>query len=210
MPIKTLRLNWKPFDEVLVHISHLSFCDSELKKGQETLGRTLGSFTPGLMISAGLGVATSETPTLMAGMQEWTVNLKLRGARLKTAALQGSALQATLSLLPGQHDAWPWLLEQLFSGGTFSPTQIQLERAEQGKDHSSNIKTLKLFADACSFITLPGSQTTRGKGPFHGEACVLKNSPTVPALGYWGHQFYFDHENSPHTLRVSSEDPRGT
>lgn len=51
-------------------ISHLGFCDPEAKKREDTLGRTVGSYTPGLLISAGLGVATSETSTLRTGMEE--------------------------------------------------------------------------------------------------------------------------------------------
>lgn len=55
---------------VFIHISHLGFCDPEAKKREDTLGRTVGSYTPGLLMSAGLRVATSETSTLMTGMEE--------------------------------------------------------------------------------------------------------------------------------------------
>lgn len=165
------------------HISHLGIYDSEAKKGEETLGRTPGQLHSRAHDLCWMGVATSETCTLMAGMQEWIVSL---------------------SLSPRQHDTCPLLLEQLFSGWTFSPTQLQLG-GTQWEKHSSHIKTLKLFTDACSLIT-----TMFTNLPSKGRLAFCRAVPVIPAAGYWGHQFYSDHENSPQTFRVSSDGPRDT
>lgn len=121
---------------------------------------------------------------------------------VKTAALLGPAWQATLFLSPRQHDTCPLLLEQLFSWGhSLLPSSGWVECS--GKKQSSNMKTLELFP------SLPLSQTPRARDPSGRRLAVCRTVPVLPAIRDWGHQFYLDYEDSPCTLRVSGEDPRG-
>lgn len=209
MPIKTLRQNWKPFAAVLVHISHLSFCDSEAKKGKETLRRTLGSFTPGLMMSARFGGwPPQKLPPSQLGCKKELWASPWGEQVCENSCSPGPSLAG--NPLPFSSPAWscPLLLEQLFSGGTFSPTQFQ-PGGTQWEETVEQYEDTWAFSRCLQFQHCHCQKPPRARDPSSGRLAVCRAVPALPAVGDWGHQFCLDYEDSPCTLRVSTEDPRG-
>lgn len=133
-----------------------------------------------------------------------------RGAEIyENNCSPGPTLQATLSLSPHQDGTHTSLLEQLFSGGHSLRLSFNWVDHSREKKHSSNIKTLELFGDSCSFNTTMFTNHPGGRANPKGGLHSVEQFQH-PAFGCWGPQFYSDHENSPHTRTMSSRDPRGT
>lgn len=151
-------------------------------------------------------------PSWLAWKNELRASCGTRRRNLWKQLLSWARLyrQPLLSLSPHQHGRQS--ISPLLPGSCFpgdSPSFPVNWVDHSGGKHSSNIQTPELFADICSFNTTVFSTHPRGRAlPKRGSHSVEEVKHL--AVGCWGPQFYSDHENSPHTLTVSSRDPRGT